>query len=215
MVLEAPSDDGTFGGRVCVTLDVMTIRIELVIAARAGDRQASSDLVELESREAIGLCLSILRCQSDAEYAAQEAFVRAWRGLPSLREAELWAAWFRRLTVTAALDYYRKRRTGKLIPFVDHEPPPLPDAQHALAARDEMRGLSTRLDARDQILLILRLGTAECCLVVVFWSMAPKGRMFLRPSFTTPGPADSTKPARCFTHATPPLRRGLPTAGSW
>jgi RNA polymerase sigma-70 factor, ECF subfamily len=136
----------------------MTNRIHLVTAARLGDRNAFSELVELESRQAIGLCLSILRCRPDAEDAAQEAFVRAWRQLPSLRDAELWAGWFRRLTVTAALDYYRKRRRGNLTPFEDHEPPPLPDSQQALAARDEMRGLITRLDAKDQVLLVLRFG---------------------------------------------------------
>jgi RNA polymerase sigma-70 factor (ECF subfamily) len=136
----------------------MTNRSDLVTAARAGDRHAFAELVELESREAISLCLSILRCQPDAEDAAQEAFVRAWRRLPSLRDADLWGGWFRRLTVTAAIDYHRKRRNGNLIPFDGHEPPPLPDTQHSFASRDEMRGLISRLDVKDQILLVLRFG---------------------------------------------------------
>ena len=142
----------------CVTLDVMTNRSDLVTAARGGDRLAFGELVDLESREAIRLCLAILHCQSDAEDAAQEAFVRAWRRLPSLRDADLWGGWFRRLTVTAAIDYHRRRRNGSLVPFDDQEPPPVPDSQHSLAARDEMRGLISRLDAKDQVLLVLRFG---------------------------------------------------------
>ena len=67
----------------------MTNRSDLVTAAKAGDRRAFGQLVELESRDAIGLCLQILRCRPDAEDAAQDAFVRAWRALPSLRDAEL------------------------------------------------------------------------------------------------------------------------------
>jgi DNA-directed RNA polymerase specialized sigma24 family protein len=106
----------------------MTNRSELVTAARDGDRHAFADLVELESREAIGLCLSILRCQPDAEDAAQEAFVRAWLRLPSLRDTALWGGWFRRLTVTAAIDFHRKRRNGNLVPYDGQEPAPLPDA---------------------------------------------------------------------------------------
>ena len=150
--------DATFHDFDCVTVYVMTNRSDLVNAARGGDRHAFAELVELESREAIGLCLSILRCQPDAEDAAQEAFVRAWRRLPSLRDADLWGGWFRRVTVTAAIDYHRKRRNDNLVPFDGHEPPPLPDAQHSFAARDEMRGLISRLDARDQVLLVLRFG---------------------------------------------------------
>ena len=136
----------------------MTNRSELVTAARGGDKRAFGELVDLESREAIGLCLSILRCKPDAEDAAQEAFVRAWRQLPSLRDADLWGGWFRRLTVTAAIDYQRKRRNGNLVPFEDQEPPPLPDPQHTFAARDEMRGLISHLEAKDQVLLVLRFG---------------------------------------------------------
>lgn len=136
----------------------MSSRSDLVMAARGGDRLAFGKLVDVESREAIRLCLSILHCQSDAEDAAQEAFVRAWRQLPSLRDADLWGGWFRRLTVTAAIDYHRKRRNGNHVPFDDQEPPPLPDTQHTFAARDEMRGVISRLDAKDQVLLVLRFG---------------------------------------------------------
>jgi RNA polymerase sigma-70 factor (ECF subfamily) len=136
----------------------MTNRSELVTAARGGDKRAFGELVDLESREAIGLCLSILRCKPDAEDAAQEAFVRAWRQLPSLRDPDLWGGWFRRLTVTAAIDYHRKRRNGHLVPFDGQEPPPLPDAQSSLAARDETRRLISGLESKDQILLVLRFG---------------------------------------------------------
>jgi len=149
---------GTFRGGDCVTVDVMTDRTDLVSAARSGDRDAFAQLVDLESRETIGLCLSILRSRSDAEDAAQEAFVRAWRQLPSLRDPGLWGGWFRRLTVTAAIDYQRRRRSGYVVPLDGHEPPALPDAQHSLAARDETRRLISCLDAKDQALLVLRFG---------------------------------------------------------
>jgi RNA polymerase sigma-70 factor (ECF subfamily) len=136
----------------------MISRRDLVAAAREGDRDAFAELVDLESRQAIGLCLAILRNQPDAEDAAQEAFIRAWRQLPALRDPDLWGGWFRRLTVTAAIDYHRRRRNGNLVPFDGQEPPPLPDAQHSLAARDEMRRLISCLQARDQALLVLRFG---------------------------------------------------------
>jgi len=136
----------------------MTQRRDLVSSARGGDREAFAELVELESRETIGLCLAILRSQPDAEDAAQEAFVTAWRRLPSLRDPDLWGGWFRRLTVSAAIDYHRRRRNSNLVPLDGQEPPPNPDAQHSLAARDETRRLIACLEAKDQALLVLRFG---------------------------------------------------------
>jgi RNA polymerase sigma-70 factor (ECF subfamily) len=135
----------------------MTDRRELVTAARAGDRDAFALLLELESGQAIGLCLAILRNQPDAEDAAQEAFVRAWRDLPSLRDPASWDPWFRRLTVSAAIDYQR-RRDGSNVPFDGHEPPPLADAQQSLPDRDETRRFIACLDPQDQALLALRFG---------------------------------------------------------
>jgi RNA polymerase sigma-70 factor (ECF subfamily) len=136
----------------------MTERRDLISAARDGDRDAFAELVARESREAIGLCLAILRSQPDAEDAAQEAFVRAWRQLPSLRDPDRWGGWFRRLTVTAAIDYHRRRPGGNFVPLDGQEPPPLADAQISFADRDEMRRLIGCLEAKDQALLVLRFG---------------------------------------------------------
>jgi RNA polymerase sigma-70 factor (ECF subfamily) len=136
----------------------MTDRRRLVVSAREGDRNAFAELVDLEGRETVRLCMGILRNQTDAEDAAQEAFVRAWRQMSSLRDPDMWSPWFRRLTVSAAIDYHRRRRNGHLVPLDDQEPPPLPDGQHAAAARDEMRRLIACLEPRDQALLVLRYG---------------------------------------------------------
>lgn len=92
----------------------MTNWREPVTTARDGDRHAFAGLVDLESREAIGLCLAILRNQLDAEDAAQEAFVRAWRQLPSLRDPDLWGGWFRRLTVSAEMTLPQLSPAGEI-----------------------------------------------------------------------------------------------------
>jgi RNA polymerase sigma-70 factor, ECF subfamily len=81
----------------------------VVIAARSGDASAFAVLVRAESPAAYRLALSIVRSPAEAEDAVQDAFLRAWRDLGSLRDAELWPAWFRRLTVRAALDQTRRR----------------------------------------------------------------------------------------------------------
>jgi hypothetical protein len=70
----------------------MANRHDLVSAARAGEGDAFMELVRIETPEAFRLTLAILRHPADAEDALQEAFVRAWRELPSLRSADRWSA---------------------------------------------------------------------------------------------------------------------------
>ena len=136
----------------------MANRHDLVIAARAGDGDAFMDLVQLETPEAFRLTLAILRQPSDAEDALQEAFVRAWRELPGMRDLERWPAWFRRITVNAAIDTGRRKKAFHIVPLGFHEPPPMADSSAGLADRDEVTRAMGHLDAKDRALLALRFG---------------------------------------------------------
>jgi RNA polymerase sigma-70 factor (ECF subfamily) len=136
----------------------MTTRQDLVVAARAGDGDAFMDLVQLETPEAFRLTLAILRHPFDAEDALQEAFVRAWSQLPDLRDLDRWPAWFRRITVSAAIDTGRRKKAHRVVPLGFHEPPPMADCSHGLAERDEVMRVIGRLDANDRALLALRFG---------------------------------------------------------
>jgi RNA polymerase sigma-70 factor (ECF subfamily) len=123
-----------------------------------GDGDAFMDLVHLETPEAFRLSLAILRHPSDAEDALQEAFTRAWRELPRLRDVERWPAWFRRITVNAAIDASRRKKAFRVVPLAFHEPPPVADSTAGLADRDEVSRAMDRLDANDRALLALRFG---------------------------------------------------------
>jgi RNA polymerase sigma-70 factor (ECF subfamily) len=136
----------------------MANRHELVIAAKAGDGDAFMDLVQIETPEAFRLGLAILRHPHDAEDALQEAFVRAWRELPGLRDAECWPAWFRRIAVNAAIDTGRRKKAFRIVPLGFHEPPPMADSSAGLADRDEVSRAMGHLDANDRALLALRFG---------------------------------------------------------
>ena len=136
----------------------MANRHDLVIAAKAGDGDAFMDLVQLETPEAFRLSLAILRHPFDAEDALQEAFVRAWRELPGLRDPERWPAWFRRIAVNAAIDIGRRKKARRIVPLAFHEPPPAADSSAGLAERDEVSQAMGHLDANDRALLALRFG---------------------------------------------------------
>jgi RNA polymerase sigma factor (sigma-70 family) len=136
----------------------MATRHDLVIAARAGDDDAFMDLVHIETPEAYRLTLAILRQPCDAEDALQEAFVRAWRELPRLRDPERWSAWFRRITVTSAIDTGRRKNARRLVSLGFHEPVPAADSSAGVAERDEVMRAVSYLNAGDRALLALRFG---------------------------------------------------------
>jgi RNA polymerase sigma factor (sigma-70 family) len=136
----------------------MATRYDLVIAATAGDGDAFMDLVQLETPDGFRLALAILRQPCDAEDALQEAFVRAWRQLPRLRDPESWPAWFRRILVNSAIDAGRRKKASRIVPLGFHEPPPQADSSAGTADLDEVTRAMGHLDANDRALLALRFG---------------------------------------------------------
>lgn len=58
---------------------------ELVRAAAGGDEDAFAQLVALHEKKVYNLALRMCGDPEDAWDAAQEAFLSAWRGLPSFR----------------------------------------------------------------------------------------------------------------------------------
>jgi RNA polymerase sigma-70 factor (ECF subfamily) len=102
-----------------------------------------------------GLARLVLRDADLAEDATQEALVRAWRDLPSLREADRFDAWLHRLTVRTCLDIGRKRQRSRPPLAILSSEPVLSDSSSELADRDEIeRGLRRLSDAQRSILVM-------------------------------------------------------------
>ena len=128
----------------------------VVLAARSGDAAAFATLVHAETPAAYRLALSIVRSPSEAEDAVQEAFLRAWRDIRSLREVELWPAWFRRLTVRSALDQTRRRpRVREVDLELASNVPGVEPSMHT-ADRLELIAAFDRLAPDDRAILALR-----------------------------------------------------------
>jgi len=132
------------------------IAANLVIAARSGDATAFAMLVHAETPAAYRLALSIVRSPAEAEDAVQEAFLRAWRDIGSLREADLWPAWFRKLMVRSALDQTRR---GPRVREIDLElAAELPGRDPSVSPADwlELMAAFDRLAPDDRAILALR-----------------------------------------------------------
>ena len=131
------------------------MQTELVEQARRGDREAFSVLAGMAVDRLYGIARLVLRDAELAEDATQEALVRAWRDLPSLRDVERFDAWLYRLIVRACADVGRHRRRWRAEVTVLHSEPAEPDRTSELADRDQLeRGLNRLTDAQRTILIL-------------------------------------------------------------
>jgi RNA polymerase sigma-70 factor (ECF subfamily) len=82
--------------------------LELVRLARTGDASALERLFERHYRTAYRMAWRWCGSRQDAEDAAQEAFIKVVRGLPSFREGSSFTTWLYRIVVNAAMDQHRR-----------------------------------------------------------------------------------------------------------
>jgi len=131
------------------------VQTELVERARRGDREAFAVLAGGAVDRLYGIARLILRDTDLAEDATQEALVRAWRDLPTLRDVERFDAWLYRLIVRSCADVGRHRRRWRAEITVLPTEPAESDRASELADRDLLeRGLRRLSDAQQTILVL-------------------------------------------------------------
>ena len=131
------------------------MQAELVDRARRGDREAFGVLAGGAVDRLYAIARLILRDTDLAEDATQDALVRAWRDLPTLRDVERFDAWLYRLLVRSCTDLARRRRRWRTELTVVSREPAEPDRASELADRDELeRGLRRLNDAQRSILVL-------------------------------------------------------------
>lgn len=144
----------------------MTVE-ELVRAAAKGRTEAFEELVRLHEKKVYALTLRMCGNPEDARDAAQEAFLSAWRGLPSFRGEAGFATWLYRLTANAAIDHLRRtrRQRGDLsledgplgLDAADSGPGPQEAAEGAELRRAVAAGLARLSDDHRQVLVLREL----------------------------------------------------------
>ena len=131
------------------------MQTELVDRARRGDHEAFSVLAGGAVDRLYGIARLLLRDTELAEDATQNALVRAWRDLPTLRDAERFDAWLYRLLVRSCADIGRHRRRWRAELTVVSIEPAEPDRASELADRDQLeRGLRRLSEAQRTILIL-------------------------------------------------------------
>ena len=131
------------------------VQAELVDRARRGDREAFGVLVGGAVDRLYAIARMILRDTELAEDATQEAFARAWRDLPTLRDVERFDAWLYRLIVRSCADIGRHRRRWRSEITVLRSEPSEPDRASELADRDQLERGLRRLTNEHRTILAL------------------------------------------------------------
>ena len=137
---------------------------ELLRRARAGDRDAFGELVEAHQRQVYHHALRMVGNEEDAADAAQEAFFKAWRGLPRFRGNSAFSTWLYKLADNAALDLLRREKKRRGDVALDDLPAGEqtaagPSPQRALEERERSRAVAeglAKLSADHRRALVLR-----------------------------------------------------------
>ena len=129
---------------------------ELVERAGRGDHDAFATLLRASIGRLEAVAGLVLRDHELARDAVQDAFIRAWRDLPGLRDPDRFDAWMHRLTVNACLDVTRRRRRRPIeVELTPIEPTAIPDASFAVAQRDELERGFRHLTTEQRAVLVL------------------------------------------------------------
>jgi RNA polymerase sigma factor (sigma-70 family) len=132
---------------------------DVVERARKGDHDAFAELAGAAISRLDAAAWLILRDAEQAKDAVQNALVRAWRDLPTLRDPDRFDAWLHRLLIRACIDEARRLRRHR----VDIEltsihtlvTPVTTGLESVIADRDELERGFLRLDPEMRAVVVL------------------------------------------------------------
>jgi RNA polymerase sigma-70 factor, ECF subfamily len=132
-----------------------------LVQAQKGDQQAFTNIVEAYQKPVFNLCYRMLNNAEDAEDAAQETFLRAYRSLKQYDHSRQFSTWLLSIAAHYCIDQIRKNRMN-LISLEDQPnqeiPDKLPGPESTLSKREEqnrMRLLLDKLNPTDRAAIIM------------------------------------------------------------
>src|ERR1700677_233519 len=87
---------------------------QIIASILAGNTHEFHDLIRPHERSVYIMALSLLQNEADAEDAAQEAFLKAFRNLANFRGDAKFGTWLVSITLNEARSRLRSRKTMKM-----------------------------------------------------------------------------------------------------
>src|ERR1700738_5294665 len=91
-----------------------TDEAQIIASILAGNTHLFHDLIRPHERSVYAMALSLLHNEADAEDAAQEAFLKAFRNLAHFRGEAKFSTWLISITLNEARGRLRRQSTGRL-----------------------------------------------------------------------------------------------------
>ena len=132
----------------------------LISRARGSDREAFGELVEQYRDNVYRLAYRMCGNAYDADEAAQEAFVAAWRALPNFRGDAKFSTWLYRLTTNAAIDVMRREKRhqtvgdGEMVDLADDADSPQETVERTEQQEAVQKALATLSEEYREVLLL-------------------------------------------------------------
>lgn len=138
----------------------MTDEKVLIRKVLDGDQEAFAELVALHEKQVYNLCLRMTGHPEDAQDLAQEAFLKAWRGLRFYKFESSFSTWLYRLTSNVCIDFLRQQKRRGTVSLVvsDEEgeetelevpdPEPLPEQQ--VIQQENQRIVAAAMDELEE-----------------------------------------------------------------
>jgi RNA polymerase sigma-70 factor (ECF subfamily) len=127
---------------------------EWLIKAQKGDSQAFGYLVEAYQRPVYNLCYRMLGNAQDAEDAAQETFLRAYKSMRRYDNQRSFSTWLLSIGAHHCIDQIRRRRYP-VVSVEDLAVPDLPDAspdmESKLSRKEEQRRVRAILNVLEPV----------------------------------------------------------------
>lgn len=92
---------------------------ELLLRARAGDREAFELIVLAKAEPLLRTATAILGNEADARDATQETFIHAWRSFGGLRDPDRFDAWLGRILINSCRMALRHRGRVREVAITD------------------------------------------------------------------------------------------------
>ena len=129
---------------------------ELVERAQRGDHAAFEALATAVYDRLFAVARRIVRDHDLAKDAVQDALIRAWKDLPTLRDPSRLDAWIYRLVVNSCKNQLRAaRRHAVDVEVTDLNAPVGPDEMRQVADRDELERMFAKLSVEHRAVLVL------------------------------------------------------------
>lgn len=139
---------------------------QLIGLAQNGDRDAFAQLLQRYEKPVYHQALRMVGSAEDAADMTQEAFLKAWQGLPAFQGGSSFSTWIYRITGNVCIDFLRREKKRRGDASLDDEDcgpafqlaDPAPSPQRALE-QDELRravnaALSRLSDDHRQVLVL-------------------------------------------------------------